>query len=134
MPVSVDDIYEQRNQIEYNKFQPKEAYNRLLISRGYYASFSYACEIINNKKNGILLVLKNDFDKPYSSHERYYESLIQCNYQVLVEVGNKLKSYHKLRKDADYKLKKHVTDLNLKTANQYLEECRELMDSFVKSK
>lgn len=133
MPVSIDDIYEQKNQIEANSFKPKEAYNRLLISRGYYASFSYACDIVNNKKNGINLIKKDKY-KSYGSHECYYESLIQCNDGKLTEVGAKLKKYHSLRKKADYKLQKHVTDADLDLANQYLEECKELMDCFVKDK
>ncbi|CAM3424427.1 hypothetical protein GCM10016272_02410 [Psychrobacter glaciei] len=133
MPVSIDDIYKQKSQIEANSFIPKEAYNRLLISRGYYASFSYACEIVDNKKNGINLIRKDKY-KSYGSHECYYESLMQCNYDKLTEVGAKLKRYHHLRKIADYKLKKHVTDADLDRANQYLEECKELMDSFVQSK
>lgn len=133
MPVSIDDIYEQKRQIDVNSFKPKEAYNRLLISRGYYASFSYACEIIDNKKNGINLIRKDKY-KSYGSHECYYESLMQCDDDKLIDVGTKLKKYHYLRKKADYKLKKHVTDADLDLANQYLEECKELMDSFVQSK
>ncbi|OLF37195.1 hypothetical protein BTW00_03600 [Psychrobacter sp. C 20.9] len=133
MPVSIDDIYEQKTQIEANSFKPKEAYNRLLISRGYYASFSYACEIVNNKKHGINLIKKDKY-RSYGSHECYYESLMQCNDDRLTEVGTKLKKYHSLRKKADYKLKKHVTDADLDLANQYLEECKELMDVFVNGK
>lgn len=133
MPVSIDDIYKQKSQIEANSFKPKEAYNRLLISRGYYASFSYACEIIDNKNNGINLFKKDKY-RSYGSHECYYESLMQCDDVKLIDVGIKLKKYHYLRKKADYKLKTHVTDADLDLANQYLEECKELMDSFVKSK
>ena len=133
MSVSIENVYEQRTQIELNKFQPKEAYNRLIISRGYYASFSHACELVNNKKSDVFLLSKDNFNNSYGSHERYYESLIQCSNDSLVEVGNKLKSYHYLRKKADYKLKKHVTDLDVKVANQYLEECKKLMNIFINS-
>lgn len=129
MPVSIDDMYEQKLQIEANKFQPKEAYNRLVISRGYYASFSHACELIKN--NNIPLIKKNASNEGYGTHQCYHESLIACSYEELVEVGNKLKSYHTLRKKADYKLKQHVTDFDVKVANQHLNECRDLMDSFV---
>lgn len=134
MPVSIDDMYEQKLQIEANRFQPKEAYNRLVISRGYYASFSYACELVENKKNNIRLIKKDASDNNYGTHQCYFESLIACDYEELVEVGNKLISYHKLRKKSDYQLKKHVTDLDVKVANQYLEECKVLMDSFMKNK
>lgn len=131
MPVSIDNIYEQKAQIEANKFHPKEAYNRLVISRGYYASFSHVCELINNKKNGINLIKKDVFGSDYGTHQCYYESLIACNYEELVEVGNKLKKYHSLRKKADYKLKLSVTDFDVKVANQHLKECKELIDFFI---
>lgn len=132
MSVSIEDMYEQKRQIEANKFLPKEAYNRLVISRGYYASFSHACELIKN--NNILLIKKDPFGAPYGPHERYYQSLIACNHKELIEVGNKLKNYHTLRKKADYRLNQHVTDLDVKIGNQYLEECKQLMDAFVQSK
>ena len=134
MAVSIDDIYIQKTQIEANKFQPKEAYNRLVISRGYYASYSHACALINDKRNGIQLIKTKDSDRSYGSHELSYESLKQCEDMRLVEIGNKLKKYHYLRKVSDYKLKKYISDLDRKQANQYLEECRELMESFVNDK
>ena len=63
MPVTIESIYTQKHEIEQNKFFPKEAHNRLLISRGYYASFLYACELFkSNAKFKLTLYCKCNAD------------------------------------------------------------------------
>lgn len=130
MASSINDIYQQKEQIELNEFQPKEAYNRLVISRGYYASFSHTCNFVHDNKKKITLLKKDKNGKFYGSHGCYYESLILCNNTSLIELGQKLKKYHILRKKSDYKLKLNVTDLDVIYANEYLHDCKNIIDNF----
>ena len=134
MPINFNDVYEQRKKLEENVFQPKEAYNRLLISRGYYASFTHVCDLIKDKKNGTNVIFRDSKGDKYGSHQRYYESLIQSGDKTLASIGTKLRNYHKKRKIADYELKEYVKDLDVKIADQYLEECRALINLFLENK
>lgn len=132
MPVRIKDIYTQKYEIENNKFIPKEAHDRLLISRGYYASFLYACELFNaNAKYKLILYYKSLDDKNYGSHEKIYESLIRSEVTNLKYVGKTLKKYHRLRKQSDYKLHLHIKDYDAVMAEQHFKECKERIDFFI---
>ncbi len=128
MPVKIEDIYLQKAEIEKNSFLPQEAHSRLLISRGYYASFLYACELFKGVHN--LTVCDN---KEYGSHQKIYESLINSNVSNLKYIGKTLKKYHKLRKDSDYKLHMHIRGYELMLAEQHFKECKERIDFFIEN-
>lgn len=129
MPVSIQDVYLQKEAVEQLSFVPKEAYNRLLISRGYYASFLFASELFKSNA-GHKLVLFND---DYGSHQKIYESLIRSNVANLKYVGKILKKYHTLRKDSDYKLYMHINDFKVMQANIYFQECKERIEFFLEN-
>ena len=129
MPVSIQDIYLQKEAVEQLNFVPKEAYNRLLISRGYYASFLFACELFKANASHTLVLSNNN----YGSHQKIYESLIESNIPNLMYVGKILKKYHRLRKDSDYKLFMHITDFKVIQADKYFEECKERIEFFLKN-
>lgn len=132
MPVTIEDMYTQKYEIEQNKFTPKEAHNRLLISRGYYASFLYACELFNgNAKYKLTLYSECLDDKGYGSHEKIYESLIRSEIANLKYVGKILKKYHKLRKISDYKMRLHIKDYDAISAEQHFQDCKERIDFFI---
>ncbi len=134
MPVTIEDIYTQKYEIEQNKFTPKEAHNRLLISRGYYASFLYACELFNgNAKYKLTLYSESLDNKGYGSHEKIYESLIRSEVTNLKYVGKILKKYHKLRKISDYKMLLHIKDYDAISAEQHFQDCKERIEFFIKN-
>lgn len=134
MPITVQDIYKQKLEIASHPFQPKEAYNRLLISRGYYASFLYARSLFDrNSTNQINLITHKPNGEPYSSHEKYYESLIRSGNENLMRIGKELKKYHVLRKQSDYKLTHHIRDYELMYAEQYFNECKARISFFLKN-
>lgn len=134
MPVTIEDIYTQKYEIEQNKFTPKEAYNRLLISRGYYASFLYARELFNGGPKYKLTLYSECLDnKGYGSHEKIYESLIRSEATNLKYVGKILKKYHKLRKISDYKMYLHIKDYDAISAEQHFQDCKERIDFFIKN-
>lgn len=133
MPVTIEDIYTQKYEIEQNKFIPKEAHNRLLISRGYYASFLYACELFNGGAKYKLTLYSESLDnKDYGSHEKIYESMIRSEFTNLKYVGKVLKKYHKLRKISDYKMHLHIKDYDVISAEQHFQDCKERIDFFIK--
>ncbi|MFK3867621.1 hypothetical protein ACI2IV_03960 [Psychrobacter faecalis] len=132
MPVTIEDIYTQKYEIEKNKFSPKEAHNRLLISRGYYASFLYACELFNGEAKYKLTLYPKSLDhNSYGSHEKIYESLIRSDVKNLKYVGKILKKYHKLRKNSDYKMYLHIKDYDAISAEQHFQDCKERIDFFI---
>ena len=129
MPISIQDIYLQKQAVEGLSFVPKEAYNRLLISRGYYASFLFACELFKPNTNHNLVLFNGD----YGSHQKIYESLIRSNIPNLKYVGKILKKYHTLRKNADYKLNLHINEIKVMEANSHFKECKERIEFFLKN-
>lgn len=132
MPVTIKDIYTQKQEIEQNRFIPKEAHNRLLISRGYYASFLYACELFSvGAQYKLELYSKSLEGKCYGSHQKIYESLIRSGVANLMYIGKSLKAYHRLRKYSDYKLNMHIRDYELMLAEQYYQDCKERIDFFI---
>lgn len=134
MPVTIEDIYVQKNEIEQSKFVPKEAHNRLLISRGYYASFLYACELFkSNAKYKLTLYSKSLEGKDYGSHQKIYESLIRSGITNLMYIGKSLKTYHKLRKDSDYKLHLYIKEYDVLLAEQHFQDCKERIEFFIKN-
>lgn len=134
MPINIEDVYQQKQEIQSHKFTPEEAYNRLLISRGYYASFLYACSLFDKHNSYKLAKIDKDCNgRTYGSHELYYESLMQSGVANLEYIGKTLKKYHKLRKDADYKLDKHIKQYDLLLAEQHFKECKERIDFFIKN-
>ncbi len=134
MPVNIEDIYIQKYEIEQNKFTPKEAHSRLLISRGYYASFLYACELFkDDAKYKLNLYSESLNEKRYGSHEKIYESLIRSEVSNLKYVGKILKKYHRLRKDSDYKMHLYIKDYDAISAEQHFQECKERIDFFIEN-
>lgn len=132
MPVIIGDIYLQKHEIEKNNFTPKEAHNRILISRGYYASFLYARELFKgNAKYKLTLYSKSLDGKDYGSHEKIYESLMRSGITNLMYIGKSLQTYHKLRKDSDYKLHMHIRGYELMLAEQHFQDCKERIDFFI---
>ena len=132
MPVTIKDIYTQKYEIEQNQFVPKEAHNRLLISRGYYASFLYACELFNaGAQYKLNLYSKSLEGKGYGSHQKIYESLMRSGIANLMYIGKSLKGYHQLRKNSDYKLDKHIRDYELMLAEKHYKDCKERIDFFI---
>lgn len=129
MPVSIQDVYLQKEAVEQLSFVPKEAYNRLLISRGYYASFLFACELFKSNASHKLVL----FDDGYGSHQKIYESLIRSNVPNLKYIGKTLKKYHTLRKYSDYKLHMHINDFKLMQADMHFKECKERIEFFLKN-
>lgn len=127
MPVSIQDIYLQKQEVEQLNFVPKEAYNRLLISRGYYASFLFASELFKPNASSKLILLNGN----YGSHQIIYESLICSSIPNLKYVGKILKKYHTLRKESDYKLYMYINDFKVMQAEQHFKECRERIDFFI---
>lgn len=132
MPVTIEDVYTQKYEIEQNKFTPKEAHNRLLISRGYYASFLYARELFKGKYK-LTLYSKALDNKDYGSHEKIYESLIRSEVASLKYVGKILKKYHQLRKTSDYKMHLHIKDYDVLSAEQHFQDCKERIEFFMKN-
>lgn len=134
MPITIEDIYTQKNEIEQSKFVPKEAYNRLLISRGYYASFLYACELFkSNAEYKLTLYSKSLEGRDYGSHQKIYESLIRSGIANLMYIGKSLKTYHKLRKDSDYKLHLYIKEYDALLAEQHFQDCKERIEFFMKN-
>lgn len=132
MPVKIEDIYAQKSEIEQNKFLPKEAHSRLLISRGYYASFLYASELFKgNAKYKLTLYSKSLEGKNYGSHQKIYESLMRSGIANLMYIGKSLKAYHKLRKNSDYDLNIHIREYELMLAEQHFKDCKERIDFFI---
>lgn len=132
MPVTIEDMYTQKYEIEQNKFTPKEAHNRLLISRGYYASFLYARKLFDgNAKYKLSLYSESLDDRSYGSHEEIYESLIRSEVDNLKYVGKVLKKYHKLRKNSDYKMHLYIKDYDAISAEQHFQDCKERIDFFI---
>lgn len=134
MPVKIEDIYKQKYEIENNKFIPNEAHNRLLISRGYYASFLYACELFSRNASYKLDLYEKCLDnKYYGSHEKIYESLIRSKVPNLKYIGKTLKKYHRLRKNSDYKLHLHIQGNDALIAEQHFQECKERIAFFIEN-
>ena len=134
MPVAIEDIYIQKQEIENNNFIPKEAHNRLLISRGYYASFLYARGLFKGDAKYKLTMYSTSIEgKDYGSHQKIYESLIRSGSANLMYIGKSLKSYHKLRKDSDYHLHLHIRGYELMLAEQHFKECKERIDFFIEN-
>lgn len=134
MPVKIEDIYTQKHEIEKNRFIPKEAYNRLVISRGYYASFLYACKLFGRDASYKIDLHEKCLDnKYYGSHEKVYESLIRSEVSNLKYIGKTLKKYHRLRKNSDYKLYLHIQGNDALIAEQHFKECKERIDFFIEN-
>lgn len=132
MPVNIEDIYTQKYEIEQNNFAPKEAHNRLLISRGYYATFLYACELFKgNGRYKLTLYSESLEGRNYGSHEKIYESLMRSGITNLMYIGKSLQAYHKLRKDSDYKLHMHIRGYELMLAEQHFQDCKKRIDFFI---
>ncbi|WP_201546119.1 hypothetical protein [Psychrobacter sp. H7-1] len=133
MSITYHDCYQQKQEIEKNSFSPKEAYIRVLISRGYYAAYSHSQELFKpNAPYKISIVRANPItDKPYGSHEKFYESLMADKDVNLNNIGKLLQKYHRLRKKSDYKLNQHINDLDKKNAEKYLDECKKRIDFFL---
>ena len=134
MTISNNDVYKQKIEIEKLLFEPIEAVKRLVISRGYYATFLYARLIVKNEEFNIPLITKDPKGYNLGSHASIYESMIaQKDFINLSDIGLKLKNYHGLRKISDYELSYSLTKYDETLAEKYFSECKEQMDFFLKN-
>lgn len=134
MAIDIQDLYIQKNAISQLSIQPIESLNRLVISRGYYANFIFAEQIVTDSKYQITQFYANEDGKLYGPHGEIYESLIAFkNNQVLNQIGYKLKKYHALRKKADYKISQDINESDIIDAENYFNDCKQLLEFFVKN-
>lgn len=135
MSISIEDLFAQKTAIEGFSIDPKESFERLKISRGYYANFSFATSIVNDKQYNIPFIESKEVDgkiKYFGPHEQIFESLIATKNRDLVQLAYKLKDYHLLRKKSDYDLDLDLTLNDIKNAETYFNECGDRMRFFVK--
>ncbi|WP_087041199.1 hypothetical protein [Psychrobacter sp. JB385] len=137
MAVNVEDIYKQKYAIDGISLEPTESYERLKITRGYYAAFLYARELIDTDDS-----LEWHFHHPnskdpkkdrYGSHQKVSMSLIHSKIRILHEVGQTLLLYHELRKKSDYRLNLNITPDDITNAEIYFKSCKERIEFYIKN-
>lgn len=137
MSIEIKDLYNQKLDINAASFQSSESHERLKIARGYYAAFLHASFLFKNDANLDLHSWhpnsKNPQKERYGSHQKIYMSLIHSKIRVLSEVGQKLITYHSLRKKADYELSLDITDDDINDAEECLSYCKERIDFYIKN-
>lgn len=134
MSVTIEDVIQQKIELDKFSFKPQEAYERLKIARGYYAMYHLALNLFSSSnKNHITRYdyppsnSKNP-SKKYTSHQAVYMSLIRSDNGNLIEVGKKLLRYHDLRCKADYDLHLDITEDDIASAVDCLKECKERIE------
>lgn len=132
MSIIIEDLFSQKIAIEGFSIDPKESFERLKISRGYYANFSFATAIVKDAQYNIPFIETDENGKYYGSHEKIFESLIATKNRDLIQLAYKLKDYHLLRKKSDYDLHLDITADDIKNAETYFNECGDRMRFFVK--
>lgn len=137
MSVNVEDIYKQKAAIDCVDFAPLESYERLKITRGYYAAFLYARELLNTNDSLVWHSCPPNSKDPrkdrYGSHQKVSMSLIHSKIRILHEVGQTLSLYHELRKKSDYDLHLDITPDDVKNAEDYFKFCKERIDFYMKN-
>lgn len=135
MSISIEDLYEQKLDIDGFNFQSVESHERLKIVRGYYATFLSARTLLESDDKLELLKYppnKNSEKDKYGSHQKIAWSLIYSEVSGLVEVGQKLMAYHELRKKADYDIHLDITEDDIRNAEDSINFCRERIEYYNK--
>ena len=140
MAVTTDDLYKQKFELDTMSFSSSEAHERLKIIRGYYACFLHASSLFKESNtDGIDLTL---YDYPpnytektlrYGSHQRIYMSLQRSKIRNLIDLGDILQKYHKLRKKAEYNIHLKITDDDISDAESYFSECPARIEFYQKN-
>lgn len=137
MAVKVEDIYKQKFALDSISFEPIESYERLKITRGYYAAFLYARQLLNTDDSLEWHSCHPDSKNPqkdrYGSHQKVYMSLIHSKIRVLSEIGQTLLLYHELRKKSDYNLHLNITPDDISNAEIYFNSCKERIEFYMKN-
>lgn len=140
MTVTIEDLYQLKDEIEKLSVNNTEVLERLKIIRGYYAVFLHAStlfKIENNEGKKLELfeyaVIKNKTQKPrkYGPHEKIHMSLQRSRNKTLVKLGYTLQQYHDIRKKAEYYIGKNITQDDIKKSQKYFEECQSLIDGYL---
>ena len=95
MAVEVEDIYKQKFALDSISFEPIESYERLKITRGYYAAFLYARQLLNTDDSLEWHSCHPNSKDPqkdrYGSHQKVYMSLIHSKIRVLPRTKKKIR-------------------------------------------
>lgn len=135
MSISIEDLYQQKLDIDGFSFQSKECHERLKIARGYYATFLSAKALLESDDKLVVLHCppNTDPDKyKYGSHQKIAWSLIYSKVAGLAEVGQTLMSYHLLRKKADYDIHLNITVDDIRNAEDFIKFCQERIEYYHK--
>lgn len=140
MSVTTDDLYKQKSEIDSMTFSSNEAHERLKIIRGYYASFLHASSLFTKSNvDGAGIILYDYPPNPtertprYGSHQKIYMSLQRSRVRNLVDLGDILQKYHKLRKKAEYDINLKITDDDISDAESYFDECPARIEFYQKN-
>lgn len=137
MPINIEDMYKLKEALEGLKFEPIEAHSRLLIARGYYATYHLASSIFElDCAKKLTQYMEAPFKKgsvprAYSSHQSVYMSLQRSNVSSLIEVGKKMQRYHDLRCKADYDISLRITPTDIDEAESSLVNCQNKIKSYI---
>lgn len=139
MPINIEDMYKLKETLEGLNFEPVEANSRLLIARGYYATYHLASSLFGlDSAKKLTQYTEQPFKKGsvprvYSSHQSVYMSLQRSNVSSLIEVGKKMQRYHDLRCKADYDISLRITPTDIDQAESNLIECRKEINSYIEN-
>ena len=140
MAVTIEDLYKQKSEVDEMSFECAEAHKRLKIIRGYYATFLYASSLFDKPhENGHVLTKydcppnANEKTRNYGSHQKIHMSLQRSRIRVLVDLGVGLGNYHDLRKKAEYDIDLHITDDDIKIAEDSFKLLKEYIDFYIKN-
>lgn len=139
MPVNIEDMYKLKEALKGLNFEPVEAQSRLLIARGYYATYHLASSLFElecAKKLTQYTELpskKGSVPRAYSSHQSVYMSLQRSNISSLIEVGKKMQRYHDLRCKADYDINLRITPTDIDEAESNFIECQKNINSYIEN-
>lgn len=128
MSITINDLYEQKLEIDALNLQSVECHERLKITRGYYATFLYARELLKSDNK----IKAYHPPNRCGSHQKIALKLSNSGIRVLSEVGEKLASYHFLRKKADYHIHLKITEDDIRNAEDYMKYCQERISFYKK--
>ncbi|WP_201604848.1 MULTISPECIES: hypothetical protein [Pseudomonadota] len=137
MPINIEDMYKLKEKLEGLNFEPVEAHSRLLIARGYYATYHLASSLFGlDCAKKLTQYTEQPFKKgsvprAYSSHQSVYMSLQRSNIVSLIEAGKQMQRYHDLRCKADYDISLRITPTDIDEAESSLIECQRKINSYI---
>lgn len=134
MSLITEDLYSLKKSLKSFNAAPRELVERLVISRGYYATYHYSKKVISdtdivlyeykpNKKGGS--------PQRYSSHQAVSQSLIRSKKEGLMQLGRDLKRYHDLRCKADYDIHLNITETDKELAEDLHNSIKQQLESYV---